>query len=145
MRIADSTSFLPKTSLEMARAVTRHGYSPVRVLAPSYVGCTSLLKGSGANPSLSPSTVPSPALPCQHGNADIYRGLSGPVTTCCWLSPARPPQHAGRWLRFTVGKPRCTQTFSKYALTRRNTIHGSPRSQKPAMRPVPNLGAMNSL
>lgn len=59
--------------------------------------------------------------------------------------PARAPQHAGQWLRFTAGKPRCTQTFSKYALTRRNTIHGSPRSQEPAMRPAPNLGAMNSL
>lgn len=50
-----------------------------------------------------------------------------------------------RWSRSTVGKPRGTQTFSKYALTHRNPIPGSPRGREPAMRPAPNLGAMNSL
>lgn len=64
---------------------------------------------------------------------------------CAAGCPAQPPQRAGQWLRFTVGTPRCTQTFSKYALTHRNTIHGSPRSKEPAMRPAPNLGAMNPL
>jgi len=59
--------------------------------------------------------------------------------------PARPAQHAGRRLRLTAGKPGRTQTFSKHALTHGNTIPGSPRGQKPAMRPAPHLGAMNSL
>lgn len=95
IRIADSTSFLPKTSLETACAATSRDHSPVRALALGYVGCMSLLKGSGANSSLSRSTAPSPALPCQHRDADIYQGLSGPFTTCRWLSSC--PSTPARW------------------------------------------------
>lgn len=135
----------PKTSLETARAATRHDRSPVRALALSYVGCTSLLKGSGANPSLSPAPCLLQLCPASTVMLTFTKVFLDHLLRAAGCPPARPPQHAGRWLRFTAGKPRCTQTFSKYALTRRNTIHGSPRSQKPAMRPAPNLGAMNSL
>jgi len=101
-RTADSTSFLPKTSLETAHAASRHGRSPAPALAPSYVGCATLPQGCGAHPSPCPSTAPSPPLPHRHGDADLHPGLSGPVTTCYWLScPASParwpaaPSHRG--------------------------------------------------
>lgn len=140
-RTADSTSFPPKTSLKIA--LLSPGMATAR--------CEPWLPARWAAPG-PPASPPAPRLlqRCPGSTmlltfTELFLDPLPPGMISARCPPAWPPQRAGRRPRSAAGKPRRTQTFRKYALTRRNTIQGSLRGREPAMRAAPDLGAMNSL